>query len=240
MGPTSGYSWTSTSQWSQLPTVPANTDPNAVQSQQAPAQQQSSNATYNQPQQAPSTGYGALPETRRDMITRLYQRILGREPDSAGLNYYLFNTQIAELQIAREMYESTEHQDLLAKAKDIREMVKKMEANNGMVRELEMNFKNAQILANNYKTLVDQKSHIINDLRSQLNLPNQENFNTAPQTMDEPNVQYDHRQEHSQAQPDTTYDEYVEGVVLNDPFADDYQPKGKGCFGWVKKWFSFK
>jgi hypothetical protein len=238
MGPqSSGYSWASTSQWSQLPTVPADQSNQTAQqsynASSAPTNTYSSQPNYSANQQ--NYGYtptnAAPPETRRDMITRLYRRILGREPDAAGLNYYLFNTQIPELQIAREMYESTEHQDNLKKARDVRDMVKKLAENDARLKEIEVKLQNADSLAKNYKLLVDQKTQIINELRAQTGDYSSEQINVAPQTQAE--------LQHTVPPHIQPYDQYEEGILLNDPFAEDYEQRGKGCMGTIRKWLRF-
>lgn len=233
MNPNSGtgYSWTNTSQWSQLPTVPVDPNQTQVPAGQQPVSQTQPSGSYSQPNQNYSVTPGYPVETRRDMITRLYKRILGREPDNAGLNYYLFNTQIPEMQIAREMYESTEHKDILARSKDVREMVLKLEENNKKLSEIETKLGNAESLVQNYKILIDQKTQIINSLKGKLNEADQESMNMPPQTQDDIS-QTQNPEQMSQSS-------FEESMVLDDPFADDYKPKGKGCMGSIKKWLSF-
>lgn len=266
MGPQQqGYSWTSTSQWSQLPTVPANgsTDQSTsnsssptgttlpsnnggIPTQQTNPQPQSnppqSTSNYNPSQQQnytqPQIGSfsSTPPETRRDMITRLYRRILARDPDNAGLNYYLYNSQIPEVQVAREMYESTEHQDSLQKAKDVREIVKKLQVNDAKLKEIEVRLENAENISKNYRILLDQKTQIINDLRQQTGNPSNEDYSSAPQV----SIDSETSQSTRNDQPSySAYDQYEESTILNDPFADDYV-KGKGCMGTIRRWFSFR
>lgn len=247
MGPQqTGYSWTNTSQWSQIPTVPADT--NNQQASSAPTNYTGSTPSQNftQPQNSyqSQANYGNTqtpptpPETRRDMITRLYRRILGREPDNAGLNYYLFNTHIAEQQIARDMYESTEHQDFIKKALDVRDMIKKLEENEAHLKEIEARLINAETLAKNYKLLLEQKTQIINELRAHEGQQVNENTVVA-------NTQTDIVEQQQQpmtaphVQPQPNVQEIDDGILLTDPFAEDYNHKGKGCLGTIKQWFSF-
>lgn len=224
-----GYSWTNTSQWSNIPnnagsqtgSIPSNTvtptQPNS--SQQAISQ----HPTASQPSQPMnSTSSMNPPESRRDMITRLYRQLLGRDPDTAGLNYYLFNSNITEAQIVREMYESTEHQSLINRSKDVREMIQKLEDYSRENNELKTKLLNSESLTANYKILLDQKTQMINSLKSGQVAQNIDNQH--PKTI--PNQQV------------PTYSGSSEGLVLEDPFAEQPE-KGKGCVGWIKNLFSF-
>jgi hypothetical protein len=216
-----GYSWTNTSQWSQIPTAPADQQNPQQQTQQVqtPAPQQSqpqNNQNYNP---AP-----ASQEPRRDMITRLYKQILGREPDTAGLNYYLFNTNITEAQISKEMYESTEHQSIVNRSKDVREMITKLEDYNRENSELKTKLQNAESLNANYKILLDQKTQIINSMKS------------SGGTVQSYSQQQQEPKQQPQQNPFQNNDQ--QGLILEDPFSDEPK-KGKGCIGWVKSLFSF-
>lgn len=220
----SGYSWTNTSQWSQIPTAPANQNGQQQPgTQPQPQPQQQNYPPQNAPVQSqPQQGFTPA-EPRRDMITRLYRSILGREPDQAGLNYYLFNTNIPETQIAKEMYESTEHQDIIGRSKDVREMVTKLDEYNRESSELKTKLQNAESLNTNYKILLDQKTQIINSMKAGGVDPQ-----AAQQSENQQNLQ-------GQGQQSTLEQQ---GLILEDPFADD-KPKGKGCIGWVKNILSF-
>lgn len=216
-----GYSWTDTAQWSQIPAVPT---------------YQSNNVNIPQinrtiPQQ---TSYSQTPqESRKEMITRLYRTILGREPDVAGLNYYLYNTQIPEHQIAREMFESTEHADILEKVKDIRNILRASEESIRKVAELERSLENLKAINENYKILLEQKNQIINQLRQQYHIAEVENINVTPQSQNQQNQQ-DQNQQIQQNQQNQESLEYI----LADPFEEEHASK-KGFISWIKSWFRF-
>lgn len=239
-----GYNWTNTSQWSQVPTVPMD--------------QSSPQPSYNQstPQQGfPQNNYQNSfqnQESRKDMVSRLYRTILGREADIAGLNYYLYNTQLTEPQIAKEMFESTEHVDLVSKAKDIREMIKKTEETQKKMSEMEFTLQSLQTLNVNYKNLLEQKTQIINQMRSHLsadgyNIPEISPFtpaNQAEQTHqpvqsqnvndnEDQTIYYESPNDYAEVIQETDSNDYL----IQDPF-DDEQGKA-GCFGWIKSWFKF-
>lgn len=220
------YSWSNTSQWSQVPNSPVTSDQQSAQTTTANTPQQ---PAYSAPASPVST------ENRTDMIQRLYKSILGREADTAGLNYYLYNTHIPELQIAREMFESTEHAEVLQKAKDIREMIAKTEDATKKMSDMEYTLQSLQTLNENYKNLIDQKTQAINELRAQLNLGGDiQHSETMHQA-----VHYDHPEFQApfQQSTNTTQDNF-NGFTLDDPFADEYSNR-PGCLGWLKSWFKF-
>jgi Domain of unknown function (DUF4214) len=219
---TSNYSWSNTTQWSQVGGSPS----------AQPQGGNSSSTTANTPNYSTQSNQITAPiEPRTDMITRLYRTILGREPDQAGLNYYLFNTQIPELQIAREMIESTEHNDILAKARDIREMIKKTEeATKGMA-DMEFTLQSLQNLSESYKNLIDQKTQIINDLRGRLGITNENSY-------DNQEVHYSHQSFQSNSNQNNPQFSQESDFLLNDPFANESENR-IGCINWIKSWFKF-
>lgn len=219
MGPSTGYNWTNTSQWSQL----SNNQHQGGSQTTSPSNNMTQPQTTASPTNySPQTSYSTPvpnPETRRDMISRLYKSILGREADTAGMNFYLFNSNISEQQIAKEMYESTEHRDLLLKAKDIRQMVLKLEADSQKIRELERKLQSSEELCKNYKNLLDQERQMIAELQG------------ISQTYPIEDYSQSQAQNYHTEPVDTSHEE----TYLQDPFADDH--KGKGIFGKIKSLF---
>jgi hypothetical protein len=218
MNATGSYGWNNTSQWSQLS---SNSTP-----------PQSNNLPQNNTQ-IPQSTMQSSPETRRDSITRLYKYILGREADSAGLNYYLSNFQITEADIAREMFESTEHQEILQKAKDIRQIVQKLEENDKRMRDMQISLQKAEALVESYKALLEQKAHMIQELQ---NHPTTESNSNAAYETQSINEFSQAQESQPQSTPASNQTEYL----LDDPFAEDYEKKkGKGCIGKIKGLFKF-
>lgn len=246
------YSWNSTSQWSQLPTGPMpqqnssapalNNIPNA---QTINTSNYSNNQPVNNNYQASSIP-NSTPETRRDMITRLYKIILGREPDNDGLNYYLYNTQIPEAQIASEMYESTDHQELLQRAQDVREMIKKLEDEKKQSRDLQTKLANAEALIESYKQLIQKQNHLLGQSNIDMSQydASSENYYGDPNQYQEDyyaqndynNGYYDSNQQYQNNYNQAQYQQNPEDVMLDDPFADD---EAKGIKGKLKKWLKF-
>lgn len=56
-------------------------------------------------------------QEKKDMVTRLYQKVLGRNPDQHGLQYYA-NSQMSEDALMRLMVESKEHKNIVKAARD--------------------------------------------------------------------------------------------------------------------------
>jgi len=241
-----GYNWTNTSQWSKVPTAPIvqNSTPNNSINNQTQSFQPTGQVNNNQ-----MNYFNTSQESRKDMISRLYRFILGREPDIAGLNYYLYNTQLSEAQISKEMYESTEHADLVSKAKDIREMVKVTEDATKKMKDMEYNLQSLQVLNDNYKSLLEQKTQIINQMRQQIQ-PGNEYQITEPNFRQTSKVQSRvDRQNYSEnnnssnnSQEFVNRPEIVQEsdgtYMLQDPFEDEYSSR-QGCMAWVKSWFKF-
>lgn len=221
------YSWSNTSQWSQVPNTPVNADQQNAQQMPINTAQQTSYSASAAP---------ISTENRTDMIKRLYKSILGREADTAGLNYYLYNTHIPEVQIAREMFESTEHAEILQKAKDIREMIAKTEDATKKMSDMEYTLQSLQTLNENYKNLIDQKTQAINELRAQLNLSSDIQHS---ETIHQP-IHFDHPefQPPFQQNSDSINQNNFNGFTLEDPFAEEYTNR-QGCLGWLKSWFKF-
>ena len=70
--------------------------------------------------QAPGASISApvmSPEEKKDMVTRLYQKVLGRNPDQQGLQYYA-NSQMSEEALMKLMIESKEHKNIVKAARD--------------------------------------------------------------------------------------------------------------------------
>lgn len=221
------YSWSNTAQWSQVPNSTPTNDQYA-QPINNTANNYQNTMPQNQVMQAPT-------ESRSDMINRLYKSILGREADTAGLNYYLYNTHISELQIARDMFESTEHADVLQKAKDIREMVAKTEESTKRMADMEYTLQSLQTLNENYKNLIDQKTQVINELRAKLNLGNDVQTNEVSHQP----VHYNHQEYQPPFQPYNESNQTPDFNLLNDPFENDYSDRKPGCIGWLRSWFKF-
>lgn len=181
MNPNATNSWASTAQWGSLPTGNVQSgNTNQTNYQNASVQASQGQFAQQQVQQnySPQPSYSTAPippqENRRDMIARLYKTILGREPDPNGVSYYLYNSHIREEQIAKDMYESTDHQEILQKAKDVREMILKTEEALKNMDDMSHELESLRTLRDSYERLLQEKSRIIQQLQ---NIVSPESYN---------------------------------------------------------------
>lgn len=72
----------------------------------------------------PTTPTPVPSNQRREEITSLYRIVLGREPDQVGLEHYV-NGSLNMDQIRKAMTESSEHQAILSRAKNFKELREK-------------------------------------------------------------------------------------------------------------------
>lgn len=237
---TFGYNWNNTAQWSNLNVN--HTDQNTKTNSIVNSQNQSilsDNTNHNQIKNMKSTS-----EPRREMITRLYRTILGREPDTAGMNYYLFNTHLSEAQISKEMYESTEHAELLMKAKDVKDMIRIVDESNKKCKEMKSTIESLQVIIKNYKSLLDHKNELINQLRQTLELGNsvQDIYVNPYQNSNEQNVPKSQNHDNNSHQVVSNEGHMEHGndgsFLLKDPFEEEYTP-GKGIIDRIRNWFKF-
>lgn len=226
----SGYSWNNTSSWSQLGQQSGNATTQSSGSYSPQPQSPTTSGLQTNTQHPKQTSNVALnqgnvntTETRREMITRLYERILGREPDQYGMNYYLFNTTISENQIAKDMYESVEHAEMLDKAKDVRDMVMRMDQRMQEIRDQKIRLQNLETLAENYKALLDEKTQQIQEMTSS------QSSSTTQSQRSPQDTQYLYQSQESNANQSVNYDELPE-----DPFKDVHEP---GLFSRIKRVF---
>lgn len=186
--------WNNIIQWANLGT---NNQVNRA-SQTSQINMQNSNKTTN----------GTTKESREAMIKRLYRTILGRDPEPNGLNYFL-NNNLTEEQVAKEMYESTEHVDILKTAKDVREVILKYKEATEKIQTLENKLAATENLLQKYKTL-------LSEYETQKNIKD---------TNEEANS-YQMNQN------------YVQEIILEDPFENSSGSKNK-IVGLIKDWFKF-
>lgn len=148
-------------------------------------------------------------QARRQMVAKLYNEVLGREMDIKGSSYYLFsNPSLTEEQIRKEMTESTEHLEIVKKARGSEDQEKR-------VRELE---EEVSILRSN----LEAKDNELVNFQKLLTMKNEELHRVKTSTneglpADELNL--------SSGQEDSL-----------EQYAGKRLPEGKsrGCLGWIK------
>lgn len=87
---------------SGMPGMPGMVQPSSISAPTTPSLNPPSNLT---------------PDEKKQMLTRLYQKVLGRNPDPKGLNYYS-NSQMSEEALMKLMIDSKEHKAVVKAAKD--------------------------------------------------------------------------------------------------------------------------
>ncbi len=156
-------------------------------------------------------------ESREEMIKRLYRTILGRDPDANGLNYFLTNTYLTESQIAKMIYESTEHVEILKRAKDVNAMIIKLDS---AIRDLTI----AQNKVQQLEALLEKYKKFFNNQYGKDNT-----------TYDPLSDNYSYSNDDANSQ-DTT--ENQQHVYITDPFVEEEKPQ-KGIRGIFQKLFGF-
>lgn len=66
-------------------------------------------------------------QNKTAIINELYRSILGRDPDSSSLMYYLSLPEINEDEIRKQMIESAEHKKIISDFKSIKDLKKEIE-----------------------------------------------------------------------------------------------------------------
>lgn len=199
----SNYGWTNTSKWSNKPGSSTN-----------------NNASHN------SNINPTQSENRKDMITRLFRTILGREPDDAALNYYLFNSNISEFDIAKDMYESVEHQEIIKKAIDVIQMIQHTESITNQMNQLQFTLNSQQELIESYKALLSQPKY----------QTDVQYLDQNDQYQDQASNNYEQQYYDSNDNNIRDNNNYESTMLLEDPFEGDDH---KGFFSRLKSWFKF-
>ncbi len=218
--------WVSTMQWGQIPTPPGTQTSDFTQMSSSPF-------PTNQDSQ----------QNRIDLIRKLYRTILGREPDDAGLEYYLRNSFIPEHQIAKDMYESKEHADLLMKAKDVMEMISKLNDITQQLKALQEENQRLKQLNENLTAIVQSYKSILES--SYPTTPNtmQQSIISASSSTDVANVQSSvaptGTSSSTQLQPQQAQQQGEPTYIIPDPFADEENNNRNPIKRALSSWFKF-
>jgi regulator of replication initiation timing len=216
--------WIKTLQWGQIPSSPGSQTSNLTQIYH-------SSDPINQDSQ----------KARFELIRRLYRTILGREPDDVGLDYYLRNSFIPEHQIAKDMYESTEHADLLMKAKDVIEMLaklndltqqlKKLQEENQHLKQLN---ENLTLIIQSYKSVL-QTSYSTTPVNSQRISDSETSYPTSQYGEAATNNPTVPTQIHTKKQTQPGQQDYI----IPDPFAEGTEKATNPIKRVISSWFHF-
>lgn len=161
---------------------------------------------------------GSSYNSRRELIKRLYIEVLGREADAKGLSYYCYsNPDATEDQIRKEMTQSTEHFEILKRAKranELEDRVKKLEEELNMTR-----------------LTLEAKENEISKMNSLLKMKTEEMMRMSKQLQMQAGVVQ------GVTPPSST--PYVMPGAPNTLDVQEYTLKRRGCLGWLKEILGF-
>ncbi len=209
-------SWVSTMQWGQIPTSPSSQASDFMQMHNSP---HPVNHSYQQ--------------SRVELITRLYRTILGRDPDSVGLEYYLRNSFIPEHQIAKDMYESTEHADLLMKAKDVMDMLARLNDITQQLKKLKEENQQLKQINDTLAAMVQSYKSVLGSSHPTTSHTMQQDTVSAPQNINvQTNAATIGTSSSKQQQEEQTY-------IIPDPFAEEENKRNNPIKRALSSWFKF-
>lgn len=120
-------------------------------------------------------GAGAQPpqsrEQRKEMIQKVYVKIMGREANQSDLNYFL-NTGISEDQLIKKMIDSQEHADLVKARQEVLTTKAKFHAMNAELIQLRTETQDKSALINNLNALLAQKNVALTELQRRVSMSN--------------------------------------------------------------------
>lgn len=108
-------------------------------------------------------------EERKDMISKQYVKILGREPNQNDLNYFL-NIGIQESDLIKKMVDSQEHADLVKARQEVIQTKEKFNTQQAELLQLRASVNDQQNIIRNLHALIAQKNHAISHMQQQLSM----------------------------------------------------------------------
>jgi N-acetylmuramoyl-L-alanine amidase len=102
-------------------------------------------------------------QQRKQMIEDNYQKIMGRMPTQADLNYFL-NMGISEVDLVKKMADSQEHADLVASKEKLVETEGELQEAKSKIAKLEVELKDKIAMLDSMNTLVGHKNKAIQNL----------------------------------------------------------------------------
>lgn len=120
---------------------------------------------------------------KNQIITALYRSVLGREPDSNALMYYISQPEINEDAVRKQMVESEEHKNIIEEYKKIGELKKQIEDLKSVDNAKEKTYKDKEIEIGELNKILKHKSEEISKLKEEiekLRRPDLDNSHTNP------------------------------------------------------------
>jgi len=157
------------------------------------------------------------PQERTEMITKVYQDILGREPDTRDINYYKYST-LGENEIYKQIITGKEHKKLIADGKDFKNMSIRASQSEVRVKVLEGQIKDQVVEFRQLTELLQEKNRYINQLRASSHNPYSFTTHTVD-TVKQGNIHYsqEHREQNTQNNIPQISQKMNPTTVLNNP-----------------------
>lgn len=140
-----------------------------------PAPVQNGWSDWNDPWQddnqnnANKPGKNMTPQERVGMIEKVYQEILGRNPDTRDINYYKYST-LGEEEIKKQLITGNEHKQLLADGRDYKKVKERALQAETRVKMLEGQILDQVEEFRQLTNLLREKNKHISELRQKTNI----------------------------------------------------------------------
>ncbi len=106
-------------------------------------------------------------EERKEMIKKVFQKVLGKEPSQNDLNYHL-NTGVAELELIKRLVDGEEHTKIVKDAKEFKELTDKVARLNAEIDQLKANTQDTKAMYDTMNRLLEHKNLLIARLHQEL------------------------------------------------------------------------
>lgn len=190
-------------QWKEQPAAPMSFTPpppapqsgfnSSFNNSFAPSAPMGGMNNFNQPGGFNQTGgfnqnmggnFGAAPmmsrDERKEMISKHYVKILGREPNQNDLNYFL-NIGIKEDELLKKMVDSQEHADLVKARQEVIEIKEKFQKQQSEVDQFKSLARDQKVIIGNLQSLLAQKNSALARLHSERGvMPKATSASSAP------------------------------------------------------------
>jgi uncharacterized coiled-coil protein SlyX len=119
-------------------------------------------------------GERLTPAERMKMVERVYQEVLLRKPDTRDLNYYKYSS-LSEEEIRKELLNREEHKNLVENGREYQKTKNLLENSQSRIKVLERQILDQEESFKQFNVLLKEKNAHIDDLRSKLQNPFQDN-----------------------------------------------------------------
>ncbi len=106
-------------------------------------------------------------EQRKEMINKIYKKILGKEPAQNDLNYYL-NIGVSEDQLIKKLTESKDFEQMVEDAKECSDIKTKFDRMEAELNELRTKVKDQESMQTNLNNLLAHKNQQIKEMMNEL------------------------------------------------------------------------